>query len=149
MQENEQELHQEHKANLVEALARGESASAWARQNGVPERTARRWARDPDVRAGIQAWRRDALSRAVGRLASLASEAVEGIASLAKGAGSESVQFRACRAILADQMAVAKFSDLEERMLEIEEEVRRRNGHTYQSGEARGSARPGPYHTST
>jgi hypothetical protein len=36
---------------------------------------------------------------------------------------SESVQLRACRAVLADQMAVFKFSDLEYRMAEIEEQL--------------------------
>ena len=47
-----------------------------------------------------------------------------------KGAESESVQLRAWRAILADQMAVAKFSDLEQRTFELEEQFdeRKRNG---------------------
>jgi hypothetical protein len=47
--------------------------------------------------------------------------AVDGIVTLAKEADSESVQLRAWRAILADQIAVSKFSDLEYRMAEIEE----------------------------
>ena len=47
--------------------------------------------------------------------------AVDGIVTLAKEADSESVQLRAWRAILADQIAVSKFSDLEYRLAEIEE----------------------------
>ena len=48
-------------------------------------------------------------------------------------AESESVQLRACRAVLTDQIAVCKFSDLEYRMAEIEEELVRR-GHTAKAG---------------
>jgi hypothetical protein len=61
---------------------------------------------------------------------SLALKAANGIVTLAKEAESESVQLRAWRAILADQMAVSKFSDLEYRMTEIEEQLSERTGHT-------------------
>ena len=125
-EEKEKEVRQNAKVKLALAMARGESASAWARQNDVPSRTARRWAKDPRVRTAIEAWRHRALSRAIGRMASLALKAANGIAGLAEGAESESVQLRAWRAILADQMAVAKFSDLEQRMLEIEEQLQLR-----------------------
>ena len=67
--------------------------------------------------------RRRALNQAIGRLTGMAMKAVDGIAKLAKGAESESVQLRAWRAILADLMAVSKFSDLEYRMAEIEEQL--------------------------
>ena len=46
-------------------------------------------------------------------------------------AESESVQLRACRAILADNMAVSKFSDLQYRMAEIEEQLDKRAEHTH------------------
>ena len=64
---------------------------------------------------------------------SLALKAANGIVTLAKEAESESVQLRACRAVLADVMSVSKFSDLEYRMTEIEEELDRR-GHTVKAG---------------
>ena len=60
-------------------------------------------------------------------------KAANGIVKLAEGAESESVQLRAWRAILADQMAVSKFSDLEYRMAEIEEQLDERTGHTDQA----------------
>jgi hypothetical protein len=60
-------------------------------------------------------------------LSSVALKAADGIVRLAREAESESVQLRAWRAILADQIAVAKFSDLEYRMTEIEEQLRERN----------------------
>jgi hypothetical protein len=56
---------------------------------------------------------------------------VVGIVKLAKEAKSESIQLRTWRAILADQMAVAKFSDLEYRMAEIEEQLDKRAEHTH------------------
>jgi hypothetical protein len=60
--------------------------------------------------------------------------AANGIVKLAEGAESESVQLRAWRAILADQMAVSKFSDLAYRMAEIEEQLNKRTGNAGQSG---------------
>ncbi len=119
---------QDKKNKLAVAIARGESITAWARQNQVSRRTAFRWAKDPQVRRAVDAWRRRSLNRAIGRMASLAMKAADGIARLAEGAESESVQLRAWRAILADQMAVAKFSNLEQRMVEIEEQLRERTG---------------------
>jgi hypothetical protein len=81
----------------------------------------------------VEATQRRALGQAIGRLSSVAMKAANGIVTLAKEAKSESVQLRAWRAILADQMAVAKFSDLKYRMTEIEEQVGVRTGHTNQA----------------
>ena len=60
----------------------------------------------------------------------MTTKAVDGITNLAQEADSESVQLRAWRAILADLMSVSKFSVLEYRMTELEEEVdmRRQGG---------------------
>lgn len=110
-------------AQLILAIVEGESVADWALRNHVPRRTAFRWASSTKVRRVVAAFRREALERAIGKLSSLAGKAAEGIASLAQSAESESVQLRAWRAILADQMAVAKFSNLEHRMLEIEEKL--------------------------
>ena len=67
-------------------------------------------------------------------LARLSLKAADGIARLGAGAESESVQPRAWRAILAYQMAVSRFSDLEQRMVEIEEQLRDRTGHLDHAG---------------
>jgi hypothetical protein len=121
------------KTSLVQAIARGQSIAAWAKKNEVPRRTAFRWASDPKVRREVEASRRRALGRAIGRLSSVAMKAADGIVTLAKEAESESVQLRAWRAVLADQMTVSKFSDLEYRMAEIEEQLSERTGHTDQA----------------
>jgi hypothetical protein len=81
----------------------------------------------------VEASRRRALGRAIGRLSSVAMKAADGITTLAKESESESVQLRAWRAVLADQMTVSKFSDLEYRMAEIEEQLSERTGHTDQA----------------
>jgi hypothetical protein len=122
------------KSQLALMIARGKTITAWASQNEVPLRTAYRWSRDPKVRGEVQEWRRYVLDLAIGRLARLSLKATDGIAKLGAGAESESVQLRAWRAILADQMAVSKFSDLEHRMAEIEEQLSERTGHTDYAG---------------
>jgi hypothetical protein len=129
-----EDVRQKKKTGLALAMARGESITAWARQNDVPRRTAFRWASDPKVRGAAEAWRRRSLDRAIGRMAGLAMKAADGIARLAESAESESVQLRAWRAILADQMAVSRFSGLEHRMMEIEEQLRDRTGQTDRAG---------------
>jgi hypothetical protein len=52
----------------------------------------------------------------------------------AKAPSPKSVQLRAWRAILADQMAVSRFSDLEHRMVQTQEQLRDRTGHTDHAG---------------
>ena len=64
------------------------------------------------------------LNQAIGRMVRQATKAVDGIQQLAVEADSESVRLSAWRAILADQMAMAKFSTLEQRLLEVEEMVK-------------------------
>ena len=51
----EKEVRRHTKINLAQAVAEGESIAAWARQNGVPERTAQRWAQDRNVRREVDA----------------------------------------------------------------------------------------------
>jgi hypothetical protein len=56
---------------------------------------------------------------------------VDGIITLAKEAEAEWVQLRAWRAILAEQIAVSRFSDLEFRMAKIEEKLDERAERTH------------------
>ena len=123
-----EEIPQSKKSRLALAIAQGQSISAWARANSVPQRTAFRWAGDPKVRRAVESWRRRSLDRAIGRMAGRATWAADGIARLAESAESESVQLRARRALLSDQMAVAKYADLERRMTEIEDQLHEQTG---------------------
>src|SRR4051794_12496781 len=127
----EKEVRRQQKIHLALAIAGGESIAAWAKENGVSERTAFYWAKDPKVRREVEASRRRVVNQAIGRLTGMTTKAVDGISHLAQEAESESVQLRAWRAILAELMSVAKFSDLEYRLAELEEQVRERTGHTH------------------
>jgi hypothetical protein len=122
----EKEVRRHKKINLALAIAGGESITAWAKQNEVSERTAFYWAKDSKVRRQVEACRRRVVNQAIGRLTGMTTMAVDRIANLAQEADSESVQLRACRGILTDMISVSKFSDLEYRMTEIEEELDRR-----------------------
>jgi hypothetical protein len=127
----DKEVRRSQKINLALAIAGGESITAWAKENGVSERTAFRWAQDLTVRREVEACRRRVVNQAIGRLTGMSMNAVDGIVTLAKEADSESVQLRAWRAVLADMMSVSKFSDLEYRMAEIEEQLDKRAEHAH------------------
>jgi hypothetical protein len=131
---SEEDVPLSQRDQLVMAVAQGKSIAGWARQNGVPRRTAQRWAAEPDVRRQIEDWRRRILDRALGYMAGRSMWAVRGIAKLGADAESESVQLRARRAILHDQIAVSRFSNFEYRMAELEEEVRAHNGNAAEPG---------------
>lgn len=108
------------KIELALALAQGISAAKWARSNGVCKMTAYRWAKEPEVREMVESHRRRTIDQAIGRMTRYTISAADGIARLASDAESESVRLRACRAILADMIAVSKYSNLEAKMAEID-----------------------------
>jgi hypothetical protein len=88
----EKEVRRHQKIHLALAIAGGESIAAWAQQNGVSERTAFSWAKDPKVRREVEACRRRVVNQAIGRLTGMTTNAVDGITNLAQEADSESVQ---------------------------------------------------------
>src|SRR6516165_7599419 len=47
---SEEEIPLSQHDQLAMAVAQGKSITEWARQNGVPKRTAQRWASEPDIR---------------------------------------------------------------------------------------------------
>jgi len=112
-----------HMSGLVRVVAEGRSIAAWARANEIVVRTAYRWARAPEVREAVEAWRRRRMDRALGRLVMRSRWAVEGIAKLARSAESESVRLSALRSLLSDLMEVARFTSLEGRLADIEEKI--------------------------
>ena len=58
----EKEVRRHQKIHLALAIARGQSIDAWAQQNGVSERTAFSWAKDPKVRREVEACRRQVVN---------------------------------------------------------------------------------------
>jgi len=130
----EEEIPSSKQDQLALAIAHGQSITAWALQNEVPKATAYRWANDPDVRRQVEDCRRRCLDRALGGMADGCVRAVRGIIKLGKSAESESVQLRAQRTILLDQINVAKHVNLEYRMSQIEEKLRARTGNARSPG---------------
>ena len=110
---------------LAEPMTRGVQIRSWVKRNGVPERTAYRWAADPKVRIEVQAARRRMFDRAAGPMTSRCQFAVSRISTVASDAESETVQLNALKTILTDAMGSAKYSDLEVRLAEFEEKIRR------------------------
>ena len=107
---------------LAAAIAEGTAVVKWASSNEVSERTAYRWAAEPEVRSEIESIRRRALDEAMGRLAKRAIWAVDGIVQLGENAASESVRLSALRAVMSDFIAVSNFAGLEGRVAELEEQ---------------------------
>jgi hypothetical protein len=122
------------KPSLALALAQGIRVSVWARSTNVAKRTAYRWSKDAKVRAAADAIRRRAVDRAVGRLAKHATKSAEAIIELGKSAESEAVRLSALRAVLSDMINVSKYTGLEERMAQIEEQLREQTGNAGRPG---------------
>jgi hypothetical protein len=116
------------KLNLAFAVAEGKSVAEWAHRNEVPERTAYRWAAEPEVRAEVESIRRRALDQAIGQMATHSSWVVNRMLLLGDNARSESVQLSALRGLLADYIAVTKFAGLERRVGKLEERAIARAG---------------------
>jgi hypothetical protein len=112
------------KTELGLAIARGDSVASWALANKVPRSTAFLWAKDPEVRSVVEECRRRALDEAISRMTKHAKWAADIIISVAEDAQSDSVKLRAARAIFSDVIKVAKFSELEARITEFEEQLR-------------------------
>jgi hypothetical protein len=122
------------KGLLALAIAQGKSIADWAIKNDVAERTAYRWARDPNVRAKVASCRRHLVDEALGVMSSQVTKAAAGIAALSENAVSESVKLAALRAIFSNMMAVSEFSTLEERMTRIEERLDERDRNSRLTG---------------
>jgi hypothetical protein len=118
-----EESRESMKPELAIALAHGVSVGAWARAHDVPRSTVYRWALEPEVRKMSEACRRRLMDQAIGRVTKRTSWIFGGITKLAECAESESVRLKALRGLLSDMMAVSRFSVLESRMVEIEEQI--------------------------
>jgi hypothetical protein len=108
------------RAQFAVAMALGQRVSFWAKQNGVPRRTCYTWRKTQEFKASVQEIRRRTVDRAVGQLTRNLTRAVGRIALLATEAKSECIQLHAARAVLREFIATREHFDYEERMTEIE-----------------------------
>ena len=108
---------------LAVAIAEGTCHRQMGANNDVPERTAYRWATEPEVRAEVASIRRRALDR--GRRPDGRS------CHLGRRPDPRARRDRRLRVgpavgaagLMSDMMAVSKFAGLEDRMTELEEQV--------------------------
>ncbi len=90
------------KASSLPRWRRANRAPSGQCANGVGERTAQRWAKEPEVRAEVESFRRGTLDQAVGQMSTRVAWVIEKIAYLAEHAKSESVQLAALRSSLSE-----------------------------------------------
>ena len=113
---------------LAIAIAQGKSIAAWARENQVPTSTAYGWASDPDSAARSMT---GAAAPSIGPLAgwpAIPCGRSKGSPISEKRPNPSRFSSGRSRAILFDQMAIAKQANLEYRMAKIEEKLRARTG---------------------
>jgi phosphopantetheinyl transferase (holo-ACP synthase) len=123
-----EEQRQNRKSQLARAMAKGQSVGEWSRQSGVAERTAYRWAKEAKFKAVVNSHRRRALDQSVGRLTDKLASAADAIVNLSETARSESVRLSAIKAMFASVVAMSKFTGLEDRITELEEQYHARTG---------------------
>jgi hypothetical protein len=123
------EQRRSRKGQLVIALLEGrKSLDDWARENGVSRRTAYRWAKDPKVRAAVNAHRRAAVDQSIAVMSGQVTWAAQAIGDLGKNAASDSVKLGALKAVFANLVAVSKFAGFEDRLTELEDQFHARTG---------------------
>jgi hypothetical protein len=113
---------------LYIAIAQGKSAAAWARENNVPRSTAYSWADTPVCRRLVDDRRRRSLKRVINCMSRHSLRVAKLIIELGETAESESVKLSALRAVLADQVSIAKYANLGYRVSQLEEQERARLG---------------------
>ena len=110
----------------------GKTIRDWAQENGVPERTAYRWASDPEVRRQLQDCRQAAIDNTLRLMAERSAAALDRIEELGKVADSDAVRLKANRSLVTDQIALARHANLEYRLSLIEEDRRAKPGNANQ-----------------
>jgi hypothetical protein len=122
MSEQEDELRNRHQLELAEAIAKGVSINKWAKLHGIPPRTAYNWADRREVRSQVDAIRRRAVDKAVGKMTRRLDWATNRIIKLGNDASSEAVQLSAAKTFYTNVVCLNKYSVLDHRVAALEEE---------------------------
>jgi hypothetical protein len=116
------------KKELALAIADGLSIKEWASQNGVAESNAYRWAKQSNVKTVVNSRRRVPVDQALSILGRQLPSAVDTMARLGETAASESVQLGAVKALCSHFERLHKNMGLEQRLTELEDQLRERLG---------------------
>ena len=111
------------KTELALALGRGVSVLSWAKANKVPKSTAYNWATDPEVRSLVESCRRGVLDHTIGRMVEHFNWVADTIIADAQHGKSDPGRLRAARAMFSDMINVSKYSELEDRVSQIEQKL--------------------------
>ncbi len=84
------------------------------------------------------------MDQAIGRMTKHSSWAADAIAAIAKDAELDSVRLGALRALFSDTIAVSKYTGLEARMTEIEEQLLQRADDASSTGASPPPSKKGP-----
>jgi transposase len=112
-------------APLLAALAAGATVREAAKRAGVGERTAYRRLADPAYRRRVTEARAEMVSRALGKLADGAAEAVETLRALLRS-DSDSARLGAARCILETGNRLRESVEMEQRLTDLEKRFQER-----------------------
>ena len=105
---------------LAGLIAVQHTVASAARQAGIPERSARRWAEKPEFRARVKEIRHGMLDQAHNTLQMAAQHAVAGLLDLLTSRDEE-IKFKACKEILNQLIAVENHVELAARVEALEQ----------------------------
>lgn len=106
---------------LIQVIARGgQTIQDWCQSSGVKYQTAREWACLPEFREEAAKIHQAALDAYVSKLTSEAGTIAKKLLELAdKGERSQIVQLQACRAVIADALAVRESTNRDQQIAEL------------------------------
>lgn len=110
---------------LVEVVASGkQSVKDWAAANSVAHSTAKEWSRSAEFRQRVAEIHQAALDAYVATLTSAAGTIAQRLLELAeKGERKDIVRLQACRAVIADLLAVKESTMRDQELAEIRREI--------------------------
>lgn len=113
---------------LLDHLLAGRTITAAAREVGVGRRTAQRWVKEPTFRRAQRDAERQALGDTTRQLARLSSHAVKTLGEvMVDPAVPAAVRVRAASEVLARHIQLRSATDLDDRLLELEDAIAARD----------------------
>ena len=107
---------------LIQTLACGASIEGAARECGASSRTIHRRLADPQFRRRVQQIRSDMMQRIAGSLTAASTEAMRTLIELMKPTSPATNRLGAARTVLECAMRMNEFTELEDRVAEMEQE---------------------------
>lgn len=108
--------------SLVIAVATGRTICSWAAENGVSDKTAYMWSREPSFREAVANHRRELIDQCLGQLTDKTGEAVGTLGDLMQDRYSR-IRLDAAIAVLDQVKHIAAFSHLESRIDALEKQA--------------------------